>query len=367
MEVDALGAVAVEQRFDLGDIAVRKGSIEDAADRPAQQLIAGAEISRRFPRFRLRQCRCAQGLVLSWSAPGGSTFNSPNAYILKGDFANNMNLTFASLMTRALDEPDAVYPLAAQDLTVSSDRLLYRFRLRPGIRFHDGTDIAAADVVYFAEHAEDQGAPGLFLGVARACRRSSRPRTLQTVHLAVLRPRPVGSMRAALACVAADLLGNIFGARPFDETSLAGAARLRSLSARRASSRGAMSNSSGSKTGGAKIFPSRADSIISTSCVTNTTAIARSAWKPSSAAIICSARSSPRGSGRHATTSRRFATAASSARSFPTSAPRARRAGCSTQGADKFAYLRLRDAMVIAFDFERTKKTLMYETDDPYP
>ena len=41
---------------------------------------------------------------------GGSTFNSLNAYIIKGDVANNMGLTFASLMTRALDEPDAVYP-----------------------------------------------------------------------------------------------------------------------------------------------------------------------------------------------------------------------------------------------------------------
>ena len=48
---------------------------------------------------------------------GGSTFNSLNAYIVKGDRANGMDLTFASLMARAFDEPDAVYLLAAEELT----------------------------------------------------------------------------------------------------------------------------------------------------------------------------------------------------------------------------------------------------------
>ena len=79
---------------------------------------------------------------------GGSTFDSFNAYIVKGNTATDMNLTFASLMARAFDEPDAVYPLAAEELTVSSDGLLFRFRLRPGIQFHDGTEITAADVVF---------------------------------------------------------------------------------------------------------------------------------------------------------------------------------------------------------------------------
>ena len=45
---------------------------------------------------------------------GLQTFNSLNAYILKGDGAQGMDLTFASLMARAGDEPDAMYRLAAQ-------------------------------------------------------------------------------------------------------------------------------------------------------------------------------------------------------------------------------------------------------------
>ena len=51
---------------------------------------------------------------------------------------------------------------------------------------------------------------------------------------------------------------------------------------------------------------------------------------------ICSARNSPRASGRRATISRPSATAASSARCCPTIRRPARRAGSSTRGASKF-------------------------------
>src|SRR6266566_4079230 len=44
------------------------------------------------------------------------TFNSLNIFILKGDGAQGMELTFASLLTRAADEPDALYGLAARDV-----------------------------------------------------------------------------------------------------------------------------------------------------------------------------------------------------------------------------------------------------------
>jgi microcin C transport system substrate-binding protein len=38
------------------------------------------------------------------------TFNSLNSFILKGDGAQGMQLTFASLMARANDEPDTIRP-----------------------------------------------------------------------------------------------------------------------------------------------------------------------------------------------------------------------------------------------------------------
>ena len=48
------------------------------------------------------------------------TFNSLNSYIFKGDAALGMERTFASLMVRAGDEPDAMYGLAARAVRISS-------------------------------------------------------------------------------------------------------------------------------------------------------------------------------------------------------------------------------------------------------
>src|SRR6266480_2636897 len=62
------------------------------------------------------------------------TFNSLNIFILRGDGAQGMELTFASLMARANDEPDALYGLAARAVQISADGLTYRFLMRPWLR-----------------------------------------------------------------------------------------------------------------------------------------------------------------------------------------------------------------------------------------
>src|SRR5258708_30970884 len=58
------------------------------------------------------------------------TFNSLNVFILKGDGAQGMELTFAGLMARPADEPDALYRLAARAVRVSEHQLTYRCLLR---------------------------------------------------------------------------------------------------------------------------------------------------------------------------------------------------------------------------------------------
>jgi microcin C transport system substrate-binding protein len=87
------------------------------------------------------------------------TFNSLNSFILKGDGAQGMELTFASLMARATDEPDALYGLAARAVQVSEDSLAYRFLLRPGIKFHDGTPLTAHDIAFSLRTLKDKGHP----------------------------------------------------------------------------------------------------------------------------------------------------------------------------------------------------------------
>jgi microcin C transport system substrate-binding protein len=87
------------------------------------------------------------------------TFNSLNGFILKGDAAQGVEITFASLMARAHDEPDALYGLAAQAVLISPDKLSYRFLMRRGIRFHDGSPLTAHDVAFSLQVLKEKGHP----------------------------------------------------------------------------------------------------------------------------------------------------------------------------------------------------------------
>jgi microcin C transport system substrate-binding protein len=87
------------------------------------------------------------------------TFNSLNAFILKGEGAQGMDLTFATLMARAADEPDAVYGLAAKSVRISPDKQVYRFTLRPEVRFHDGSRMTAHDVAWSINTLKEKGHP----------------------------------------------------------------------------------------------------------------------------------------------------------------------------------------------------------------
>src|SRR6478736_5898602 len=91
------------------------------------------------------------------------TFNSLNAFILKGEGAQGMDLTFATLMARAGDEPDAVYGLAAKSVQISPDKLTYRFTLRPEARFHDGTRLTAHDAAFSIATLKQKGHPMVLL------------------------------------------------------------------------------------------------------------------------------------------------------------------------------------------------------------
>ena len=87
------------------------------------------------------------------------TFNSLNTYILRGDGAQGMQLTFAALMQGAGDEPDSMYGLAARAVRISGDGLTYRYLLRPEARFHDGTRLTAHDVAFSLNLLKEKGHP----------------------------------------------------------------------------------------------------------------------------------------------------------------------------------------------------------------
>jgi microcin C transport system substrate-binding protein len=87
------------------------------------------------------------------------TFNSLNSYILKGDAAQGLELTFATLMARSGDEPDAMYGLAAEKVRRTADGLTYQFFIRPQARFHDDTPLTAHDVAFSLNILKEKGHP----------------------------------------------------------------------------------------------------------------------------------------------------------------------------------------------------------------
>jgi peptide/nickel transport system substrate-binding protein len=62
------------------------------------------------------------------------------------------------------DNPPKLTPWLAESYTVSPDGLRYRFKLRRGVKFHDGTELTADDVAYSADRqlALKKGAASLF-------------------------------------------------------------------------------------------------------------------------------------------------------------------------------------------------------------
>jgi microcin C transport system substrate-binding protein len=70
-----------------------------------------------------------------------------------------MELTFSTLMVRALDEPDALYGMAARAVKMSADGRVYRFLMRPEARFHDGSKLTAHDAAFSLNVLKEKGHP----------------------------------------------------------------------------------------------------------------------------------------------------------------------------------------------------------------
>jgi microcin C transport system substrate-binding protein len=88
-----------------------------------------------------------------------TTFDSFNPFILRGNAAQGLVLLFDTLMTRAADEPDSVYGLVASEATLAADRLSVTFKLRPEAKFADGTQIKASDVAFSFKILKEKGHP----------------------------------------------------------------------------------------------------------------------------------------------------------------------------------------------------------------
>jgi microcin C transport system substrate-binding protein len=144
------------------------------------------------------------------------TFNSLNAFILKGEGAQGMDLTFAALMARAGDEPDAVYGLAAKSVQISPDKLTYRFTLRPEVRFHDGSKLTAHDAAFSFTTLKAKGHPLVITQLRDMVRAEALDDATLIVTFAEKRARDVPLYVASLPIFSKAY----YAARPFEESTL---------------------------------------------------------------------------------------------------------------------------------------------------
>jgi microcin C transport system substrate-binding protein len=144
------------------------------------------------------------------------TFNSLNGYILKGDAAQGLELTFATLMASATDERDSMYGLAARAVVISADGLTYRFLMRPEAKFHDGSRLTANDVAFSLGILKKSGHPIIQQLMGDVVGAEAADEATVEVRFAPKRGRDVPLFVAQLPIFSRAY----YSVKPFEETTL---------------------------------------------------------------------------------------------------------------------------------------------------
>src|SRR5689334_8082331 len=199
----------------------RAQPVEDA-ERHGISSFDDLKYSADFAYFDYVNPQAPKGGVFSQIGPGtiynqnSLTFNSLNSYILRGDAAQGMELTFATLMARSGDEPDAMYGLAARAVRVSADGLTYRFAIRPEARFHDGSRLTAKDVAFSLTVLKEKGHPIITQLLRDFAGCEATDDSTVTVRFAPKRARDVPLFVAGLPIFSSAY----YAKRPFEESTL---------------------------------------------------------------------------------------------------------------------------------------------------
>ncbi|MCY1125577.1 extracellular solute-binding protein [Frigidibacter sp. RF13] len=91
-----------------------------------------------------------KGGTLRFGEPGG--FDSLNPFSVKGTTPYGITIfTIETLMGRSMDEPFSLYGRLAESIETDEDRTWVEFTLRPEAKFSDGSPVTAEDVIWSFE------------------------------------------------------------------------------------------------------------------------------------------------------------------------------------------------------------------------
>ncbi|MSO68727.1 MAG: ABC transporter substrate-binding protein [Alphaproteobacteria bacterium] len=137
---------------------VSAAAADDGGSRHGLSLFGPLNYDADFEHFDYVDPNAPKGGTYSRGLDG--TFDNLNPFILKGVPAEGVDqFVFESLLEPSQDEPDAAYGLIARSVTLAPDRRSVTFILNAMARFHDGTPITAADVVFSYETLLKEGNP----------------------------------------------------------------------------------------------------------------------------------------------------------------------------------------------------------------
>ncbi len=87
------------------------------------------------------------------------SFDSLNPYIIKGEPAAGLGLTYDTLTVQSADEAFTEYGLLAETIETPADRSWVKFTLRGEARWHDGKPITADDLLFSFQVLREKGSP----------------------------------------------------------------------------------------------------------------------------------------------------------------------------------------------------------------
>jgi len=156
------------------------------------------------------------GQITTLGTAGRITFDSLNGFILKGVAAQELALLFDTLMVRNQNEPDAVYSLVAKTADVAADRMSVTFMLDEAAAFSDGSKLTADDVCATFDLLKEKGHPSyqISLGDVETCTADAANQATYTFKGSNVRDLP------ATVAVLPIFSKAFYEANEFDKTTL---------------------------------------------------------------------------------------------------------------------------------------------------
>jgi microcin C transport system substrate-binding protein len=128
-----------------------------AAPSEGMSLFGDLKYGPGFTHFDYTNPQAPKGGVMRYSSIG--TFDTLNPFVINGVPAAGISLIFDTLSASSEDEPASEYGLVAKTIDLAPDKLSVLYTLRKEARFHDGTPMTPADVIWTFEMLQKKGLP----------------------------------------------------------------------------------------------------------------------------------------------------------------------------------------------------------------